>query len=152
MIFFGHLGITLAVTRTADKIIINRNPAADSIYLDYRLVLAGSMLPDVIDKCILFFLSGEKFSSGRMFAHTFLFTMLLIALGLVVLNTYRKSWVLVLAACCLFHQLLDIMWKQLNIFLWPVYDKLLPQSIQTSAPDLLDMHSASRVYCIVKRY
>ena len=137
MIFFGHLGITLAVARTADKIVLDRKPLTH--YIDYRLVLAGSMLPDVIDKFILFFLSGERFSSGRMFAHSLMFALLFLALGMVVLQVYRKSWVLVLAVCCFFHQLLDIMWKQLNIFLWPVYDTLQSKSIQTSAPDILNM-------------
>jgi inner membrane protein len=103
------------------------------------MVLAGSMLPDIIDKCILFFISGERLSSGRMFAHSLLFTLLFLALGMASLHIYRKSWVLVFAACSLVHQLLDVMWKQLDIFFWPLYRSLLSQGIQTFSPDLLDM-------------
>ena len=132
MIFFGHLGITLAVARTTDKIIFDRKPFTH--YIDYRLVFLGSLLPDIIDKCILFFLAGERFSSGRMFAHSFLFIMLFFTLGIVVWRTYKKSWVLILAACSFVHQLLDVMWKQLNIFLWPVYDSILQKSIQVWSP------------------
>lgn len=73
MIFFGNLGITLAITRTADKIISTGITCA--LDIDYRVVLLGSLMPDIIDKGILFFLSGERFRSGRMFAHSFLFTL-----------------------------------------------------------------------------
>ncbi len=137
MILFGHLGITLAAVRTADKTIINRNPGLD---IDYRFVLLGALLPDIIDKCILFFLSNETFRSGRMFAHSLLFTLLLLTLGETVRYWYKKSWVLVLAACSFIHLLLDEMWKQLNIFFWPFYDFILSRSyraVETWSPGIL---------------
>ena len=37
----------------------------------------------IVDKFILFFLSGERFSSGRMFANSLLFVFLLFAFGTV---------------------------------------------------------------------
>lgn len=143
MIFFGHLGITLAVARTADKIIFDKKPFTH--YIDYRLVFLGSLLPDIIDKCILFFLAGERFKSGRMFAHSFLFIMLFLTLGIVVWRTYKKLWVLILAACSFVHQLLDVMWKQLNIFLWPVYDSIFQKSIQVWSPHTQKMSSKASV-------
>ena len=132
MIFFGHLGLTLAAVRTADKTIINRYPKTivDTYKkgIDYRFVLLGAILPDLIDKGILFFASGRNFVSGRIFAHSLLFILLLFTLGIVVSIKYKKNWVLVLSFCCLFHQLLDEMWKELNIFFWPVYGSLPPKA------------------------
>lgn len=133
MIFFGHIGITVAAVDAAENALIPR-PG----YIDYRLVIAGSILPDIIDKFMLFFLSGAKFSSGRIFAHSLLFSLLLFALGIALLKVHHKSSVLILAACCFLHQLMDVMWKQLNVFLWPVYNALL-KSVPTMVTDILDM-------------
>jgi inner membrane protein len=119
MIFFGHLGITFAATRAADKAVVDTPYSMD---IDYRLVLLGSILPDIIDKCTLFFLSGEKFRSGRIFSHSLLFILLLFVLGAVVWYAYKKSWALVLAFCSVIHQVLDGMWKHLDIFLWPFFN------------------------------
>ena len=140
MIFFGHLGLTLAVTRAADKTIINRKHTDRTLDIDYRLVLLGSLLPDIIDKCILFFLAGERFKSGRLFAHSLLFSILLFALGIAIRYAYKKSWGIILAGCVFMHQIFDMMWKQLNIFLWPVYDFLpskIINSLQVWSPGIL---------------
>ena len=119
---------------------LNRKPVNPPLDIDYRLVLLGSLLPDIIDKCILFFLAGERFKSGRLFAHSLLFLILLFALGITIRYAYKKSWGIILAACVFIHQILDMMWMQLNIFLWPVYD-FLPlktvESLQAWSPGIL---------------
>lgn len=122
MIFFGHIGLTLAITRTLDKTINNRNSKVTILDIDYRLIILGSMLPDIIDKGILLFLFGKGLSYGRLLAHSLLFTLLLSVLGMAVLYFYRKSWVIALAICFFIHQMLDAMWNQFNIFLWPAYN------------------------------
>lgn len=122
MILFGHLGLTLAAARGADRLAGNNEYAFGRRIFDYRLVLLGSILPDILDKTMIFYISGEKLKSGRLFGHSLLFAVLLFVLGLVIWKGFKKSGALVLAACTFFHQLLDSMWNQLNIYLWPVYD------------------------------
>lgn len=131
MIFFGHLGLTLAVTRTADKITINRKHTDRIMGIDYRVVLVGSLLPDIIDKSILFFISGEKFKTGRLYAHSLLFALILFIIGIAVWYAYKKSLGIILAACSFVHLILDNMWSQLKVFLWPVY-AFLPLEISKS--------------------
>lgn len=139
MILFGHLGLTLAITRTVDKAAINRNFIINWSTIDYRIVLLGALLPDIIDKAILFVISDETFRSGRLFAHSFLFVLLSFILGLIVWYGYNKSWILVLAVSSFIHQLLDAMWTKLDTFLWPVFDLIHSQggnSVQVWLPDI----------------
>lgn len=83
MLLFGHLGITLALASGLDKIIASGKGKGFSRLVDYRLVLIGSMLPDIIDKPL-----GIAFpaalGSGRTVAHTFLFLFLLFCAGAVL--------------------------------------------------------------------
>jgi len=53
-----------------------------SFQLDYRLLMLGSMLPDIIDKPLGLWLLVDVFSNGRIFAHSLLFTTLLVAAGI----------------------------------------------------------------------
>jgi len=73
-------------------------------YLDIRVLLVGSLLPDVIDKPVGYVLFRETFSGGRIFGHTLLFAVVLGVMGLYVLRRYHKEWVITLAlrACILF--------------------------------------------------
>ena len=74
--------------------------------LDYRLVLIGSMLPDLIDKP----LGGVilPLGNGRIYSHTLLFLLTVLA-------------VLVLVGGTALHQILDFMWQDPQTFLWPLY-------------------------------
>jgi hypothetical protein len=44
-----------------------------------------------------------------------------LVLGLLLWKKKKSIAVLVLAAACLIHQILDSMWNYLDIYLWPVY-------------------------------
>ena len=56
---FWHVGVTMAVVRYAF-----RDPA-----MDLRWVVAGSLLPDVVDKPIGSILFVDTFDSHRLFGH-----------------------------------------------------------------------------------
>jgi Predicted membrane-bound metal-dependent hydrolase (DUF457). len=116
MILFGHLGLTYAITRTVDKVALKGKAE-----IDYRLVFIGSMLPDIIDKPIIFLLSNDSIHSGRIFAHTLLFTLLLSVIGFLVRKKASKPWLLVLAGSSLIHLILDSMWHYPDILFWPSY-------------------------------
>jgi inner membrane protein len=114
MLFFGHIGIAVG--------------AVFLIYLffrgiaDYRFVIMGSMLPDIIDKPIgVFNILGSTFDSGRALSHTLLFILIITLLSVYFLRSNRLAWFKFLAVASVIHVLLDEMWKYPKIFLWPLY-------------------------------
>ncbi|TSA43942.1 metal-dependent hydrolase, partial [bacterium] len=88
------------------------------IKLDYRLVLIGSMLPDLLDKPVWFLSQAALLPSGRSYAHSLLFNLILIAGGLI-LSKYRKLGLLTLALSSLTHLLLDEIWNNPVTLWWP---------------------------------
>ncbi|MBI2829814.1 MAG: metal-dependent hydrolase [Chloroflexi bacterium] len=86
--------------------------------VDYRLVIIGSMLPDIIDKPVWFLAGRDASLSGRDFAHTLLFNLTLFAGGMFLLR-YRKSGLFVLSVASLTHLVFDQMWRNLPTLFWP---------------------------------
>lgn len=108
MFLFGHAGITVGTIWLAHKSALwvnsrrrepespgqNANPASAASQanpslvkgvvpsLDYRLLLVGSMLPDIIDKPLGIYILGETLSSGYIFGHILLFAAVLAGVGL----------------------------------------------------------------------
>jgi len=89
--------------------------------VDIRVLLIGSLLPDIIDKPIGQYLFRDTFSNGRIFSHTLLFLTLISLGGLLVYWRGRKTWLLALAFGTLIHLVLDVMWLTPRTFLWPLY-------------------------------
>lgn len=119
MILFGHLGLTFIAGQGIVKAINYKK--GSSIKIDYRILFLGSILPDLIDKTIVFFNSNGVFKSGRLIAHTFLFTLVLFIIGMIVFKLKKRNWMLVLALGTFIHLLLDSMWNYMDILFWPVY-------------------------------
>ncbi len=133
MIFFGHLGITAAGFRVYEMVSARRShgkvaantdapvcPAdADCPHIDYRLVLVGSVLPDLLDKPLWFLGYSVGSISTRAYGHSFLFGFTLLLVGLLLLN-YRRPWLLTLALASLPHLVMDQMWLQPRILWWPL--------------------------------
>jgi hypothetical protein len=107
MIFFGHVGITVAGVRAAD-------PDAD-----LRAPAIFAVLPDLMDKPAAFLLPHIVHGNTRNFGHSFAGA----ALVLAFLYVYRRHFCqpLLLWACYLGHFLLDRMWLEPGptILLWP---------------------------------
>jgi len=89
--------------------------------IDIRLLLIGSLLPDIIDKPVGIFLFGETFSSGRIYGHTLLFLIVISLVGSLLYRSYRKNWLLVVSFGTLVHLILDEMWFGKETLLWPLY-------------------------------
>lgn len=89
--------------------------------IDIRLLLIGSLLPDIIDKPLGHFLFRETFSNGRIFCHTLLFLTLITLAGLCLYRSYGKTWLLVLSFGAFTHLIFDQMWLTPQTFLWPLY-------------------------------
>ena len=89
--------------------------------IDIRLLLIGSLLPDIIDKPIGTLLFRETFSSGRIFFHT-LFTAILITLaGLYIYKRNRKTSLLAISFGTFTHLIFDQMWRTPRTLFWPIY-------------------------------
>ncbi len=133
MLFFGHLGVTAGVVRVVQALAVRTpSPAAASpqkpnswsrfqskfAALDYRFLLLGSLLPDIIDKPVWYF-TGPNFPwDGRGYAHSFLFSLTLLIAGFVVNARAHRTWLLVVSTGSFFHLLEDQMWRFNPTALW----------------------------------
>lgn len=89
--------------------------------VDIRLLLIGSLLPDIVDKPVGLFLFRDTFSSGRIFCHTLLFLIVITLAGLYLYRSRKKTWLLVLSFGTFMHLILDQMWLTPRTLLWPLY-------------------------------
>ena len=121
MIFFGHLGITTGVIKTYEKIAHKDKELNDGVSIDYRVVLIGSILPDILDKPIGAWIFRNIFHNSRIFAHTVLFSAVLILIGIYIVYKRRNNNILLLGVCTSIHLLLDSMWLYPEIFFWPYF-------------------------------
>jgi len=89
--------------------------------IDIRLLMFGSLIPDIIDKPVGQFFFRDTFSNGRIFCHTLLFLILITLGGLYLYYTRKKKWLLILSFGCLTHLILDAMWLNPKTLFWPLY-------------------------------
>ena len=106
----GHLGIGLGLA----WLLSWRSPAR----IDYRLVLFGAILPDLIDKPLGYVLGFQT----RLWAHTFLFLFAILALSFV---PSLRTWRLVGFGVAT-HLLLDEIWDLPKVFWYPAYGWTFP--------------------------
>jgi len=149
MLLFAHTGITLGVgmllsNLTAGhftKVVVthplqsppsyqesdrhegNGTPRGESIlrYVDLRLLLIGSLLPDIIDKPIGQFFFRGIFSNGRIFSHSLFFLVIISFIGFYLYKHRSRIWLLTLSFGTFMHLILDQMWRNPHTLLWPVY-------------------------------
>lgn len=126
MLILGHAGITLGAATLIAGAVNSRQTtkiswlASLSRYIDIRLLLVGSLLPDIIDKPVGQYFFRETFNNGRIFSHTLLFLVLLSAVGFYLYKRHRQVWMLTLAAGTLMHLILDEMWNIPATLFWPL--------------------------------
>lgn len=132
MLGLGHAGITLGAVALAANLF--GNSAASRLpgrprcswwltaarKLDFRFLLVGSLLPDIIDKPLGIYLLRDSLGNGRIFAHTLLFLILISLSGWFLYRARKQSWLLVLAAGSGAHLILDRMWQNPRTLLWPL--------------------------------
>jgi len=149
MLLFGHIGITAGVVKACDTLVSMSRPdnsyqpdsssgfgivirkkrlhlrhllsgiKGQTGSIDYRIVLLGSLLPDIIDKPLWLLAAGHISLSGRDYAHTLLFNLALFICSLILIR-YRKSWLLIISLCSFMHLILDQMWNSPVVLLWPL--------------------------------
>lgn len=142
MLLFGHIGLTLGATWGVQHAMeakesrggeaSGNNPDGDRLRtpfahkvllylqrLDYRIVMAASMLPDIIDKPIGAFFFRETFSSGHIYGHTLLFGILTALAGLYLYKSRGTTWALALSIGTFAHLIFDRIWWAPRTLFWP---------------------------------
>jgi hypothetical protein len=142
MLLFAHTGITLGAVWLPDYLLRHRSSSSiknlsekeavehpHNSFLsrfishirnhDYRIILIGSLLPDIIDKptSLLF----PELNHARGFAHTGLFALILLLLGLYFYIKRNNFSGIYLAFASIMHLIIDGMWQFPKILLWPLY-------------------------------
>lgn len=121
--------------QTSEQVETRAKPSALSLstwikslnaFLDIRLLLLGSMLPDIIDKPVGDFIFRSTFHNGRIFSHTLVFLLMFLILGLWLYWKRKKTWLLALAVGVLSHLILDFMWLSPQTLFWPLYGWRFP--------------------------
>jgi membrane-bound metal-dependent hydrolase YbcI (DUF457 family) len=128
------MGITLGAAVLLDSALHKRPPFSASATkqvgqtkpswlssIDLRILLLGSLLPDIIDKPVGALIFRDTFSSGRIFGHTLLFLVVITLGGFYLWRRYGKTWLLVLSFGTFLHLILDEIYLEPRTFLWPVY-------------------------------
>lgn len=119
MIFFGHLGITVAFVFIVFYFLREK--------VDYRFVLVGAVLPDIIDKPLGQILLFSVFHNGRIISHTLLFVAVLTLIGIYIEKRYKSTVVEILALGALMHLVLDQMWTTPQTLFWPLLGWAFPK-------------------------
>jgi membrane-bound metal-dependent hydrolase YbcI (DUF457 family) len=89
--------------------------------VDIRLLLIGSLLPDIVDKPLGLFLFQDIFGTRRIFCYMLLFLIVISLVGLYLYRSRKKTWLLVLSFGTFTHLILDMMWLTPRTLLWPLY-------------------------------
>lgn len=95
--------------------------------VDIRFLMLGAALADLIDLPIGTLILADRFSTGELWAHSLLAPSLYMAAVLVVTRRGRRRRAfMAVGVGWLFHLLLDGMWLNEDVFLWPFFGWELP--------------------------
>jgi len=129
MLALAHAGITLGMTVLAGSVAKNQVKAKTGVIawlasfserIDFRILLIGALLPDIIDKPIGGIIFRDELSSGRIYSHTLLFLIIIAVAGLLLYRLRGSIWMLVFAFGTFFHHILDQIWLMPETMLWPI--------------------------------
>jgi inner membrane protein len=121
MILFGHIGITTAVVNSYKKVVKPRK-----LDIDYRFVILGAILPDLVDKPIVSFFTNSVGRGERFIGHTLAFSIGVLLIGVINLVLRKRTSLLILGVGSLIHTLLDLMWVFPKTYLFPIYGFNIP--------------------------
>ncbi|MDD3718921.1 MAG: metal-dependent hydrolase [Actinomycetota bacterium] len=118
MFFVAHLGFAAAPAAMVSGWWGENRGFADKAP-DLRWLLAGAVLPDIVDKAIgqLFF--KPYFENGRIFAHTLVVVLALFVVGTCEWKRRGDNRILLLACGVAAHLVLDRIWTEPATAYWP---------------------------------
>ena len=107
-------------TATASQAVTKVTSKRHIFQIDYRFILLGSILPDLIDKSVAVLMSPIFLTNGRLITHSLLFLIIIICLGSFIAVQQRKLWGLYIIFGVLVHLILDSMWLEPVVLFWPI--------------------------------
>ncbi|WP_410509567.1 metal-dependent hydrolase [Methanosarcina hadiensis] len=122
MLLFGHLGVTLGIFFGLSIFV----PRLRTI-IDPRYLAIGALLPDLIDKPVGEIILASTFSSGRIFGHTLIFSLLLLLISLYLYDRRKDIKGLSLASGSFLHLFEDMIPADPEIFFWPLLGWTFPR-------------------------
>jgi len=146
MLFFGHIGITAGVACLSEALISSSGSEDRNSYtwlnglkswvgqVDYRLVILGSLLPDIIDKPIFLLVKGNSLS-GRDYAHGLLFSLVLLIIGLSLIR-FGKPRILTVSLSSMMHLVFDQIWNNPVTLFWPLLGPLRGEEVADWLPGI----------------
>lgn len=118
MLPVAHATIGVTAAKLAEPAL--RRVGGTAARIDYRFAIAGSLLPDLIDKPLNWFLFPGYFDDGHLYGHTLLFALTLITLGLVLARRGELRLLLV-GIGALMHLPVDPVAANPSTLLWPLF-------------------------------
>jgi len=109
---FWHIGGSLWLFRW-----LFRDPK-----VDVRFLILGAVVADLIDMPVGTLILGDRFTTGELWLHSLVVPSLYMAVVLLATRRgrQRRAW-MALGVGWLFHLLLDGMWVNQEVFLWPFF-------------------------------
>ncbi len=129
MIFFAHIGLAIAFVLIVFYLLKEK--------VDYRFVIIGSILPDIIDKPLGQIIFYSVFVNGRIISHTLFFVAVLSIIGIYIEKRYKSTAVEFLALGALLHLVLDQMWNTPKTLFWPLLGWSFPKEDLSGYVDTL---------------
>jgi len=118
MFVLGHIGLTVGIVYLGLYMLEDKR----LLSVDLRVLVIGAMLPDIIDKTLGIVILPDTFGHGRLYFHSLLFGLMFLAVAMLA----KKIWLQLLGVGVILHLILDSMWSDKEIFLWPLYGLDLP--------------------------
>lgn len=97
----GHMGITVLVVKIVEKITVVP-------WVDYRLLLVASLVPDLIDKPIGYLLGVQPFLGGTHYGHSLWLLVIMLMIAFIQWYYWNNRTVLIFVIGTLSHDMLDI--------------------------------------------
>ena len=119
MFLFGHVGLAWGGVLVVEEASRRLPGLGRRTRIDFRFVILGSMLPDIIDKPLGIYILGGGLSNGQIFAHSLLSVLLLLLAALVARAGLRPALAFTALGAGV-HLLQDRMWEEPNTLLWPL--------------------------------
>lgn len=145
MNFLGPIGLTLGLVWALGWILARLNRLVGSIKgttevvppsiagrlsagIDYRLILIGALIPDLIDKPLVFLVDPEFVNmSLRSFGHSLIGAFSMLVIVWFMTRGWQRLSVLSFGFALVAHLVFDRMWEMSEVLLWPVLGYVLPE-------------------------
>ena len=119
MLIFAHIFAGAVLGLVLARII------GDSRFI--TVCIAGSILPDLIDKPLGLILFPQALDNARTFSHTLLIVGIITVLALIAWRSRRTPLLIFgFAGAVLLHQILDVMWYEPVTWFYPLFGTRVP--------------------------